>query len=326
MRKLFLLCFMMSLSAGGYCAGTSAANFLTVGIGAKNIAMGETGATDTSVSAVYWNPAGLAVLPTAEAGFMHARWFEDVTLSYLAYARPFAFGTLGFSATHLTMDAIDKIDNTGTIAGQSFKPSDTALAASYARVLGRLPCGVTLKYISSTIDDASATAIAADAGVLLDPFLPPSLSAGISIRNAGTSMTFVNDAFPLPLSARMGISWRADPRVTIAADVNIPAEDETTGHLGAEYRLSAGRNITVAPRAGYRTGMTAMGGLAGLSAGFGVAINTVSFDYALVSFGDMDAAHRISLSYRFAPRAESKSPLDGGQNPAHMAPDNGPVE
>lgn len=326
MKRLLLLGMLMQWAGAGYCAGTTAANFLSVGVGARNIAMGETGATDTSVTAAYWNPAGLAVLPAAEAGFMHARWFEDVTLSYLAYARPLSFGTLGFSADYLSMDSIDKIDNTGTPVGQSFKPSDMALTVSYARVLGRVPCGVSFKYISSTIDDASATAVAADAGVLLDPFLPPSLSAGVSVRNAGTGMTFVNDAFALPFNVRLGLSWRAAPRLTVAADANVPAEAATTGHLGAEYRLPAGKNITIAPRAGYRTGLTSMGGLAGLTAGIGVAVNAVSFDYAMVSYGDIDAAHRISLSYRFASRDAHKSPLDGGRNPAHMAPDNGPVE
>src|SRR5438309_11866769 len=70
-------------------AGTTAANFLKLGIGPRAIAMGEAqvGLAD-DVYAAYWNPAGLAQLQSPEAGFVHTEYVQDINEQYAAYAHP----------------------------------------------------------------------------------------------------------------------------------------------------------------------------------------------------------------------------------------------
>src|SRR5882672_10503190 len=91
-------------------AGTTAANFLKLGIGPRAIAMGnaQVGLAD-DVYATYWNPAGLARLESFEAGFAQNQYVESISEQYLAFAYPHPrLGTIAASMTYL---------NTGTFPG-----------------------------------------------------------------------------------------------------------------------------------------------------------------------------------------------------------------
>src|SRR5512142_3359573 len=59
--------------------GTTAATFLKIGLGPRAVALGESyaGVAD-DVSAVYWNPAGLAELDGPEFTAMHTFWLESM--------------------------------------------------------------------------------------------------------------------------------------------------------------------------------------------------------------------------------------------------------
>src|SRR4029077_5172701 len=76
--------------------GTTAANFLKLGVGPRAIAMGnaQVGLAN-DVYATYWNPAGLARLETPEAGFVQNQYLQNISEEYLAFAYPHpTIGTL----------------------------------------------------------------------------------------------------------------------------------------------------------------------------------------------------------------------------------------
>ncbi|MBK8652234.1 MAG: hypothetical protein IPN23_11085 [Elusimicrobia bacterium] len=74
----------------------------------------------------------------------------------------------------------------------------------------------------------------------------------------------------------------------------VTGEDLSVG-AGAEYWLK----VLWALRAGYRTTETAG---AGLRAGMGFRLRQIQVDYAWSAGGDdLDAAHRLTLAYRFGP-------------------------
>ena len=102
-RTLILIIFLVSgLSAQNLTkAGTTAAQFLKIDVGPRAIGMGGAfTATAIDISAIYWNPAGLAYNMSGEAFFNHTDWFLDIALEYAGVAVHIpGVGTIGgFSA------------------------------------------------------------------------------------------------------------------------------------------------------------------------------------------------------------------------------------
>ena len=73
-----------SVFAGG--GGTTAVPFLTMGAGARALAMGDAAtATANDATALYWNPATLLRIENQSATFMHAATLENSAYDYAAY-------------------------------------------------------------------------------------------------------------------------------------------------------------------------------------------------------------------------------------------------
>src|SRR5258706_3635960 len=200
--------------------GTTAANFLKLGVGPRAVAMGEAqvGLAD-DVDATYWNPAGLAQLQNREAGFVQTQYFQDIHSQFAAYAHPHpTLGTFAGSFTYLNIGKFDSFDATGQPTGQ-VGANDAALAFSYARPIlknrrmeSQLSVGATGKFIQERLDTVTAHAYAMDAGLLYTPGKQwgetfEGLRAGLAIRNLGSAMTFDQESFNLPRSVTAWLSW-----------------------------------------------------------------------------------------------------------------------
>jgi len=293
------LCLLASADAFG--AGSTAASFLRIAVGAKNIAMGETGVTEKDANAAYWNPAGLTGLEGRSISLMHTVWLEDVTLQNATYAHKIGNGALAVSGTYLAVPEIMKYDNTGLSENTTFRPSDTALGISYASRVRNVPLGVSLKYITSQIDGKTASAVAADVGLLLKPATMGGrgLQAGISLQNIGSSMKFLNDAEPLPFNIKVGAMYTFSESFAAALDINKAIDIDPTANAGLQYQHYFEERLYVAVRGGYRTNVKGLGGMAGLTSGLGIGYRGIAIDYALVPYGDLSDTHRLSLCYNF---------------------------
>jgi len=110
-RKILLLVFAGLASATSLYAagvGTTAAQFLKIGVGARAVAMGGAfSAVADNIDAIYWNPAGLSRLEKREFTASHAEMFESTRLDFLAYAHPTSQGTFARSAA--SANAADSI-------------------------------------------------------------------------------------------------------------------------------------------------------------------------------------------------------------------------
>jgi hypothetical protein len=136
-RLLYIVCIAL-LPGSAFAAdpGTTAANFLKLGIGPRAVAMGEAqvGLAD-DVYAAYWNPAGLARLQTQEAGLVQNQYLEDISEQYLAFAYPkTSLGTIAGSLTYLNVGKFQGYDAVGQPTG-NVGASAAAPAFSYARTL-----------------------------------------------------------------------------------------------------------------------------------------------------------------------------------------------
>ena len=340
---IFLLAFLIlpsgaqSLSDGGETdtitkVGTTSAQFLKLGVGARAIAMGGTFVAQANdLSALYWNPAGLTSITGGAVQFSHTQYLADISYNYAAFGINVGnMGTLAASLIYLDsgdMDVRTISDPGGT--GESFKKQDLALQVSYARALtDRFSIGSTVKYIREQIWHSSASATAFDIGVL---FTTPyqNLRLGASMANFGPKMQmsgrdiifstdpsstqegnveivnseYLTDRHPLPLMFRVGLAWdaisSADHRVVVLTDAAHPNDNSEYMNMGMEYSF---RNL-FALRGGYRNAFE-VDGEQGVTfgAGFNLRIDRstkASFDYAYADFGRLEQTHWYTFNLQF---------------------------
>ena len=300
----FALCplpYTLTPVFAGSALGTSAFQFLQMGVGARPSAMGEVfaGVAD-DVNAIYWNPAGLAGIERGELSMTHALWLEDITYSNIAYGRRALGGTIGAAFNSLNTGDIQKADNTGLRLAENYNMSDMMGIVSYARAWGSLALGANLKYISSRIEEETAHSYAADIGALYSGFRPwgRKISAGLAVQNVGTKVKYVSEENPLPVIVRAGCSLELFKGLLAASDLNYTEKDINI-HAGAEYTRVLGAFV-LAARAGYKNDtVKELGALSGVTAGMGIKWSDYQLDYAWNSFTDLGITHRISLGIKF---------------------------
>jgi hypothetical protein len=285
--------------------GTTAAAFLELPAGARAEAMGEAAAAGAEgAEAMFWNPAGLARLgPEApmEASLSYNALLETTYAGAGAFALPTETGVWGGGLVYFSQSSLTAYDSVGNPGG-SFTPNDLAVSASYARPLGPVLLGGSVKAIHSSISDAAGSSAALDLGVqaprvakLGDGYL----DAGASVVNLGPPMKVGSVASPLPFNARAGVLWHASSYVNLALDGDLPVDAAPYVCVGGEAHLVyAGWKYSL--RAGYDENHgRGIGGLSGLSAGGGLDAGRFRIDYAWVAFGDLGMTNRVSLITRF---------------------------
>ncbi|KAB2839120.1 MAG: UPF0164 family protein, partial [Melioribacteraceae bacterium] len=248
--------------------GTTAANFLEIGVGANAVGMGGAFVSVANdATALYWNAGGIALLPKFEAVVVHTDWIAETNFDFAGLVLPLGdFGTLGFSFTSLSMDdmkvrTVEQPDGTGEL----FSAGDIAVGLSYARHLTeRFSIGFTLKYIEQTIWHMSAAGIAIDAGTVFKTDLLGGITIGASISNFGTPMKlegrdgryFIRvddsklgsnervptslelDSWDLPLIFQIGVSTYAVNndiyKLLVAVDASVPNNNYQSLNAGGE--------------------------------------------------------------------------------------------
>ncbi len=288
---------MMFLAADVFATGTSAAQFLKLGAGARAEGMGEAfSAVANDVTAVYWNPAGLAQIETPEIGAMQNTHFVDTQYQFLSGVKPFGSNVFGLSVYRLDYGSIDAYDKDNVKQG-SFDAASMAVSLSMGRKINeQLMLGGSMKMVEEAIENEKASSFAADFGVMykLDKY---NLS-GV-IQHVGPGMKMVKDSAPLPMTVRVGASRRfMSDRMLAAVEVSKPNDSNASLHGGLEYQLMP----LIAMRGGYKLTpgqSTDLGGLVGLNAGLGITFNRFNLDYSIAPFGDLGLSHRFSFGYKF---------------------------
>jgi hypothetical protein len=314
--------------------GTTAADFLEIGVGANATGLGGAFVSIANdASSLYWNAGGIANLIKSEAIIVHTDWIAETNFDYAGLAIPLGdFGTIGFSFTSLSMDdmkvrTVELPDGTG----EYFSASDLSIGISYARKLTeRFSIGFTAKYIEQNIWHMKSNAFAIDAGTVFKTDLFGGMTIGAAISNFGTAMKlegrdaryFIRvdpnklgsneriptsielDSWELPLIFQIGVSTNVlevdNYRLTVATDAIVPNNDYQSVNIGAEFSFM---NI-VKLRSGYNS-LFLNEAEGGLSFGVGVdsqmllSIATVNFDYAFRDFGRLNNIHTFSLGVKF---------------------------
>ena len=280
-------------------AGTRAMTFLKIGVGAEAMSMGESqvAATD-DLYASYWNPAGLTRLKKPQLALMHNEWFAGINHEFIGFAVPIgSVGTVGVSSSYLSFGELQGRDREGNET-KIFRPYDLAVILSYARNLGdALAFGTNAKFLREQIADESGTGIAFDFGVLYN-FQEMPLAIGFNAQHLGPRVKFVEEAFGLPVTFRLGVAYKLwNDALTLTTDVIRPSDNHIAAGVGAEY--SIGNILHLRTGYKYQLGGNDLGTISGLAGGFGLTLLRFQLDYALVPFGVLGLTHRFSLVANF---------------------------
>ena len=171
--------------------GTSAANFLKIGIGARAQGMSNAYVAQADeVTALFWNPAGISNISGHQVGFTQVDWITDVKLNFLgASFSAGSAGKIGVAITYLSMGDMKKTNfehPEGT--GETFTAGNLCLGITWARqITNRFNFGIQAKYIQEKISQSSGSAFAIDIGTqYLTGF--HGLKIGMAITNFGTKI------------------------------------------------------------------------------------------------------------------------------------------
>lgn len=328
-KRLFLLGLMVCLAAdlaaaqGGTYVGTSAANFLKIGLGARNVGMAEADITAGQDAAVLQsNPGAVSRIGKPGAVFSAARWLVESNVTYMAVTIPFDIGTLGLDVSYFGSGDIEettlaKQDGTGRV----FNANDLAIGLGYGRNLtDRFSVGLKVKYVREQLATVTGDAFAFDIGSVFTTTFLNDLKIGIVLTNFGSALRFTGrdlivthvvpgsptgkqvpaelqtTDWPLPLTFRIGLATD----VVRAEDLRLTAAYTVTDSRDFGDRHNVGLALTILDRFSLRGGYRFNYDESTFSAGAGVAIpagvlGSISFDYAYTNFGKLKAVHQFTL-------------------------------
>lgn len=315
-------------------AGTSAAAFLEIGIGARAAALGNAyTALSNDPTALYWNPAGVAWATSMQIEIMQNNWIGKRNHQFAGLVIPLSgwnaslglsFNTLDFGEAQ-KVRTVDQPDGTGEL----YDARDIAFGLTYSMALtDRFAFGITGKYVQERIWSVTSSGFAVDMGILYKTELK-GLTLGANLSNFGTelqlsgnrlSITFDPDknnhnfdrvgaaysmnSYAMPLLFRFGVAYELELEsfgsMLVTADVMHPSNATESISLGGEYSVF---NLFFL-RAGYENmferdhvnGLTLGGGVDYLMEQSNVGLRC---DYSWSEWGLLGNAQRISVGVVF---------------------------
>ena len=295
--------FAGSADAG---AGSTTADFLKIGTGARGAAMGEAqSAVADDAHSLYWNPAALSRLRYQEVTFMHNDLTENVRYNQVSYAHPTNDkGTFAAGINILNYGDIKGYDENGLATSGVDARSMLFSAAWSKRFSSKSPLmgGVGVKFLSSELAGYSASGAMIDLGVLY-PFEGKyrGLTLSANMRNIGPDVKYDQTGSPLPRTTVFGLGYSGlGGNLVLAADFIAPKGD--TGYIASGLEYTVFKMLKL--RLGYN-GLSQFVGT-GITYGMGLQFSQWNLDYALVPYGDFGNTNRISVGVRFGRAMQMK--------------------
>ena len=311
--------------------GTTAAQFLKIGVGGRAIGLGGSyTAVANDISSVFWNPAGLARIPgNGEATFNHAEWLVDTDFDFAAFS--LNVGGLGSLAVHVISFRVPeepvRTVNAPDGNGQFWDASSISMGVTFSRSLtDRFSIGFTGKFVQENIFNVSARGAAFDLGVLYDTPVK-NLTLGATISNFGTKMRlngrdlFINvspsqqqgavdevpaeyrtESYDMPLNLKFGLSWMAHRDDNFSMMATVDGSQPNDNNESINSGLEIGVKDVVFLRAGYKA-LLLENSEQGLTFGAGIRYDAVgtnmSFDFGWADYGLLENVKFVSLGVRY---------------------------
>ncbi len=276
-------------------AGAVQANFLETELGARAMGMGGAFvAVADDVTALHWNPAGLAGLPGVQVFGMRTSVYSVDGLSEDAVLTSYGTGSMGYGLGWMRTGAADLYSEDTLLAGYGTETPIDGLAA-----------GITLKRFSVEApgyeyynDPAFAAggddAYAADLGAL---YRRGKWSVGATVRNLGEpklqllSTTAEEDLDPIMSELRLGGTYLF--RDVMLMTVEWRAPREAPEYYENQYSINLGSEVWFYDAFALRAGMNRDR----ITAGLGMRTKHVQIDVALLSERRIGSLYRLSAIF-----------------------------
>ena len=275
--------------------GRAQAYFEESDIGVRSLGFGRafTGVADDA-STIYWNPAGLALMPKAELLLVHSRPYrvDGLASNYLAVALPMSSVSLGASWHHFGVEDILNEDTFSLALAREFATgwSGSRLSLGMAAKVARL---AFVPYADpgtlEEIDYGSTTKLTGDLSALMR--FPNRMSVGATLRNLGSpEFDLVEGAGggEWPATVQVGAAYQWNPESTVSVDYQQIDRDDSTLNLGGEIWF-------------YRSFALRMGiaSDSGASAGVSVKARRWTLDLVALANRPLGASYRAGLKIPF---------------------------
>jgi hypothetical protein len=277
--------------------GTTAADILNIGVGARAIAMGEAYVAQADdVSSLYWNPGGLALMQQRQASFMYNDYLQDSSFQNAAIGLPLENGAIGGGVSYLSYGQIPGYGVSNQPIGD--QSANTTVGTLGGAWLGNLwSLGFNGKFIEEKLADVSANTEAFDVGataIYPKPVMGGTLRFGAVYQNLGPGVKFLDQTDPLPSTWKIGAAavQMLDRKLNLSLDIGKPKDVDTTVQGGAEYWV----NQYIALRAGYAATHTEG---SGARTGVGLRFKGIDFNYAYAGYGELGMSNRFEISFKF---------------------------
>ena len=272
--------------------GTTSAEFLLLGAGARGTALGSSfAAIATDVSALYYNPAGVAMLDRPGLMIGTYDYVADTRYSWGGVAFPFSGGarTIGFQlGTFGFKDQPIYTEDQPNGTGGTYSVNQTFVGATFAQNFSdRFSAGITAKYVDDRLGTVSGSAFAVDFGTNFHAslnnhpvkfsFVLANLGSNLNYTGTGLSGNVARDPlpgedpvptlpqqanlltkdFPLPTTFRVGLAYDIitgeNNRLTALGDFNQPNNNKPGFAFGSEWMSQkiGGSNFGFALRGSY---------------------------------------------------------------------------
>ena len=332
LRGAALLVAVVALAPGAAAqtvdyAGTSAANFLKIPVGARGMALGGADvARAEDASGLFWNPGTLPQLGQNNATFSYTPWLIDTSVAYAGVAVKALGGTVGLDLHSFQSGDIEETtlaEQDGT--GRFVSASDFAVGVAYARGLtDRFSVGAKVKLVNESLAGVNASGIGLDVGAVFRTNVLSDLQLAFVLANFGSRMQFAGrdlqivvpvpdnpegasvpaeyqtGEWDLPMTFRIG----ASTDVLRTADVRVRASYSVTDTRDAELQHLLGGEAVLMDLVSLRGGFTVRDDGNLFSLGGGVALPAVGrtslrADYAFARQPYGGDAQQITLSATF---------------------------
>jgi hypothetical protein len=176
--------------------GTTSAEFLLLGAGARGAALGGAFASiATDVTSLYWNPAGLAQMERPSMSASTYSYLADTRYSWVGIGFPMDGGQSAIGFHGATFGFSDQkvytVDDPEGALGVTYSVAETYLAGTYSRNFSdRFSAGFTAKFVSDKLGDVTGTAFAFDFGTSFHAMVGGNhpIRASFVIQNLGSTL------------------------------------------------------------------------------------------------------------------------------------------